>query len=94
MYIFSVTATARKDTADAKQGEQRPFIVYINFADLFGAQALVQAYLLNAGYGQVQFDDQKHIDPSKLNEHAKVAANQQLSDALTHGYSVQLFESH
>ncbi len=94
MYIFSVTATARQDNEDAKKGESRPFIIYINFADLFGAQALAQAYLLKAGFSSLRFDDLKHIDPSKLTDHAKVAGNQQLSDALRHGYSIQLFESH
>jgi len=93
MYIFSVTATAKRDTDDAKTGESRPFIVYINFNDLFGAQSLVQAYLIRAGYSNIQFEDKKYLDESQLNDHAKIAGNPMLVEALREGYAVQLFSA-
>jgi hypothetical protein len=93
MYIFSVTATAMRDTDDAKSGESRPFIIYINFQELFGAQSLVRAYLIRAGYSQVNFEDQKHLSNEQLGDHAKVAGNPMIVTALRDGYAVQLFEA-
>lgn len=93
MYLFSINATARQDSDDAKTGEVKPFIVYINYEDLFGAQALVHAYLLRAGFHKPEFSDQKHISSDQLKDHAKVAGNPQLTTALRDGYSIQLFEA-
>lgn len=93
MYIFSVTATAIRDTDDAKTGETRLFIVYINFTELFGAQSLVRAYLIRAGYSSIAFEDQKHLNNDQLSDHAKVAGNPMIVEALREGYAVQLFDS-
>ncbi|WP_298633795.1 hypothetical protein [uncultured Umboniibacter sp.] len=94
MYIFSITAVARIDQDGFTAGTSKPFIVYINFADLFGARALAQAYLLKAGFHKLRFDDQKHLSPEQLSDHATVAGNRQIVEALEHGFSLQIFESH
>ena len=94
MYILSITATVRVDHDGLTAGTTRPFIVYVNFPDLFGARALAQAYLLRAGFHKLRFDDQKHLSEAQLNDHAKVAGNSQIVEALSHGYSIQMFESH
>ncbi len=56
MYIFSVNARAKKSFDDVKEGQLVPFIVYINFVDIFGAEQLCKIYLIRAGFTDIDIE--------------------------------------
>jgi hypothetical protein len=58
MYIFSVNARAKKSFDDLKEGQLVPFIVYINFVDLYGAEQLCKIYLMRAGFMDVDIENE------------------------------------
>jgi hypothetical protein len=92
MYIFSATGVAKKPLEDVEIGQSVPFIVYINFKDLFGARKLCQIYLMNAGFGDIKIENMKEVSPTLLQDVRVLAADKALSDAVQHGYHVQMFD--
>ncbi|MDO3382182.1 hypothetical protein [Gilvimarinus algae] len=93
MYIFSADATARKDIdEDVKQGQTVPFIVYIHFADLFGAEQLCKIYLMRAGFTDIKIHNRKAVAASLLQDERVVAADKALSEAVEGGYHIQMFD--
>ena len=94
MYIFSVNATAKKTVDDIPAGRQMPFIVYINFLDLFGAEHLCKLYLMRAGFTDIQILKRKLLPESMLNDAKGLAADKALADAVEGGYHIQVFEAH
>ena len=89
MYLFSINATSAKDQGEFKQGEECPFIAYINFVDLFGAEQLATLYVMKEGFREIKIVKRKllRIDES----HKK---DPQISEALKKGYCLQVFSSH
>ncbi len=91
MYVFSVTGTARKPQPHIQVGQKVPFIVYINFKDLFGAEQLCKVYLMKAGFTDITIEKRKGIE--RLAKNAKaVAADKWLKEAVDRGYSIQMFD--
>ncbi len=94
MFIFSVSAKARKAMDGITIGQIVPFIVYINFKDALGAEKLCQLYLLRAGFTDVDIEKRKALD-DKLFQNSKIVnADSALKEALDRGYSIQLFDLH
>ncbi|MDC3332809.1 hypothetical protein OAV62_01060 [bacterium] len=94
MYVFSVNAIAPEGLEDFKQGDEVPFIVYMNFLDLFGAEQLCIMYLLQEGFEQPRIEKRKLISQQFLNDPKLINADPSLKEALTSGYSIQVFSSH
>lgn len=92
MYIFSANGTARDDRHGFKQGQRAPFIVYINFIDLFGAEQLCKVYLMRAGFTDITIDKRKRVDDKLLKDERVVQADKALREALEAGYMIQLFD--
>lgn len=93
MYALSVNATARKDVDGVKEGSTVPFIVYINFKDLFGAEQLCKVYLMRAGFTEIIIEKRKMIVDKILKNPRAVAADKALSEAVKTGYMIQMFDS-
>ncbi len=92
MYIFSVNARAKKSFDDVKEGQLVPFIVYINFIDLYGAEQLCKIYLMRAGFMDVDIEKRKLV-PSHLTTDARViAADKTMAAAIKDGYVIQMFD--
>lgn len=91
MYAFSVSGTARKDLEHTKAGDTVPFIVYINFKDLFGAEQLCKVYLMRAGFTDIKIEKRKGMERLAKNARA-VAADKWLKEAVDRGYSIQMFD--
>lgn len=92
MYLFSCTATAKKAFDDIQIGEQKPFIIYIDFADLFGAEHLCKLYLMAEGFHQIVIEKRKQISNEQvisLQEH-----DEDINEALNTGFHLRMFESH
>ncbi|MBN4055538.1 hypothetical protein JYU12_02215 [bacterium AH-315-K03] len=94
MYIFSVNATATKDIEDFSKGDDVPFIIYINFKDLFGAEKLCHLYLAQEGFDKPSIKKRKLIEPKYLQDKKLINADPALKEALGSGYSIQIFTSH
>lgn len=94
MYIFSANAIAKKDSEEFKAGESVPFIVYINFKDLFGAEQLCKVYLMQAGFTQIQIKKRKLITQQWMSEQENMEQDAALVAALKDGYFLQAFEAH
>jgi hypothetical protein len=92
MYIFSVTGVARKAMDDIEAGQSMPFIVYINFKDLFGAEQLCKIYLYKSGFTDVEIEKRKLVEKKLLDDPRVLAADKVLKDALDSGYSIQMFD--
>lgn len=92
MYVFSVNATAKEAMQDIAQGQNVPFIVYINAANKEGAEKLCTLHLLRAGFFQVKIEKCKKIAEKALADSKTVAAHGGLSEALEQGYSIHLFD--
>ncbi|MCP8898304.1 hypothetical protein [Gilvimarinus xylanilyticus] len=93
MFIFSADATARKDIdEDVKEGQKVPFIVYIHFADMFGAEQLCKVYLMRAGFTDIQIHNRKTVAPSLLQDERVLAADKAMSEAVDGGYHIQMFD--
>ena len=92
MYIFSVSAKARKAMDGIAIGQIVPFIVYINFKDALGAEKLCQLYLLRAGFIDVDIEKRKALDDKLINNAKVVNADKALKEAFDKGYSIQLFD--
>lgn len=94
MYIFSVTAKTRRDIDGFTQGQNVPFIVYINFKDLYGAEKLCQIFIIKEGFYDVVIEKRKMITGTSLTDPAIIKADKALKEALDTGYAIQLFSAH
>lgn len=94
MYIFSVNATSSRNIEGFAEGEQVPFIIYINFKDLYGAEKLCQLYLQQEGFRDPSIEKRKLIDAKFLNDNKAINADPALKEALNSGYSIQMFTAH
>ena len=94
MYVFSVNATTPEAFDDFAAGDEVPFIVYINFADLYGAEQLCKLYLNQQGFFDVDIDKRKLIEEKHLQNKKLVNADPHLKDALESGYAIQVFSAH
>lgn len=75
-------------------GDEVPFIVYIHFKDLFGAEQLCRAYLIQQGFNHPKIDKRKLIEERYLNNQTLIDADSALKEALQTGYSIQVFSAH
>jgi hypothetical protein len=94
MYIFSVNARTITDIEGFSKGDEVPFIIYINFKDLYGAEKLCQLYLIQEGFDKPLIEKRKLIDPKYLNDSKLIEADPALKEALGSGYSIQIFTAH
>jgi hypothetical protein len=94
MYVFSVNARTPKAIEDFLKGEEVPFIVYINFKDLFGAEQLCRLYLLQQAFEKPIIEKRKLIEEKFLTNNKLINADPALKEALTTGYSIQIFSAH
>jgi len=90
MFIFSVTAKAKSTIDGFDQGDSAPFIVYIDFQDLMGAEYLARYYVTKEGFYDITIDKRRQLERSKLAGFSK--KNQQVKEALKTGYAIQLFD--
>lgn len=92
MYIFSVNAKAKKARDGIQEGQVVPFIVYINFVDMFGAEQLCKVYLMRAGFTDIEIEKRKLV-PSNLKDDPRVvAADKAMAEAIKTGYMIQMFD--
>ena len=94
MYVFSVNARTPKAFEDFAKGDEVPFILYINFKDLFGAEQLCQLYLKQQGFERPSIEKRKLIEEKFLVDQKLVDADPALKEALTTGYPIQIFSAH
>ncbi len=92
MFIFSAEGIARITSEGIEVGQKVPFIVYINFKDMFGAEQLCKVYLMKAGFTKVNITKRKLMEKKLLNDPRVVEADKALAEALTTGYMIQLFD--
>ncbi len=92
MYIFSANGCAKKDMDDVKEGQIVPFIVYINFVDLFGAEHLCKLFLMRAGFKEIEIEKRKLVPSSLLADPRVIAADKAMAEAVKCGYWIQMFD--
>ena len=92
MYIFSVNATAKKAREHLKEGQRVPFIVYINFIDLFGTEQLCKVYLMRAGFTEIEIEKRKLVPSHLVKDERVVAADKAMGEAVKSGYMIQMFD--
>jgi hypothetical protein len=92
MYIFSANATARVARDDVEVGQRMPFIVYINFTDLFGAEQLCKLYLMRAGFTDIEIEKRKFVPGKLMNDERVINADKAMREAIEHGYMIQMFD--
>ena len=92
MYVFSVNATAKETVQGIAEGQNVPFIVYINAPNRDGAEKLCTLRLLRAGFHQVEIEKYKKIAQKALADSSVVAAHRGLGEALEKGYSIHIFD--
>lgn len=92
MYIFSANATARVARDDIEQGQRMPFIVYINFVDLFGAEQLCKVYLMRAGFTDIEIEKRKFVPVKLSGDERVIQADKAMREAVEHGYMIQMFD--
>lgn len=90
MFIFSITAKAKHAIDGFDQGASAPFIVYVDFQDLMGAEYLARYYIAKEGFYDVTIDKRRQLERNKLADFAK--KNKQVKEALKTGYAIQLFD--
>ncbi len=94
MYVFSANAKTRDALDDFPAGAQVPFIVYINFKDLYGAEQLCQLYLMKNGFYDAVIAKRKLIENRFLSDPKLIAADPSLQEAINSGYAIQIFNAH
>ena len=94
MYVFSVNARTPKALEGFDKGAEVPFIIYINFKDLFGAEHLCHAYLKQQGFERPSIEKRKLIEEKFLVDQKLIDADPALKEALNTGYSIQIFSTH
>lgn len=92
MYLFSCSAVAKKALDGVAIGEQKPFIVYIDFADLFGAEHLCKLYLLKEGFSDIVIEKRKQMVGEQLLQ--MLEHDDDLREAAETGYHLRMFASH
>lgn len=93
MFIFSASAKSKKEQPGFKIGDSIPFIVYIDFKDMFGAEKLAQILLFKEGFHDIHIEKRKLIPNDKLD--AEMVKNDKaLAEALDSGYMIQMFDAH
>ncbi|MGB1311026.1 MAG: hypothetical protein ACPG47_07420 [Leucothrix sp.] len=90
MFIFSMTAKAKQAIDGFPSGASAPFIVYIDFQDLMGAEYLARYYIAKEGFYDITIDKRRQLERAKLAEFGK--KNKQVKEALKTGYVIQLFD--
>ncbi|MBR9910376.1 MAG: hypothetical protein GYB33_08515 [Gammaproteobacteria bacterium] len=91
MYVFSASATATRAHDGIAVGQSAPFIVYINFLDLFGAEALCKLLVMREGFRDVEIEKRQWLTPEKCQDPRIQAADKGLREALKTGFAIQLF---
>lgn len=94
MYVFSANAKTRKAFDEFSVGDEVPFIVYINFKDLYGAEQLCQLYLMQSGFADAVIGKRKLIEERFMNDQKLIDADPSLREAMESGYSIQVFSAH
>lgn len=94
MYLFSINATAKTTHGEFTEGEQAPFIVYIDFKDMFGAENLAKLFVMAEGFTKVEIAKRKLIDNAHIPDNPALAKDPQIMEALAKGYCVQAFSAH
>ncbi|WP_288363172.1 hypothetical protein [uncultured Spongiibacter sp.] len=89
MFLFSMNASSRKDRGEFKKDEEVPFIVYIDFKDLFGAEQLATLFVMREG-----FRDVKVLKRRQIKVDAALEKDPQVQEAINKGYCVQAFSAH
>ncbi|WP_241521266.1 hypothetical protein [Kineobactrum sediminis] len=69
-----------------------PFMVYINFADLFGAEQLCKIYLMQAGFTEVHIEKRKLFSQQMLEDEQLLLTDPALKEALESGYMIRMFD--
>lgn len=90
MYIFSVTAKSREAIDGFEKGASAPFIVYIDFQDLAGAEYLARYYVTKSGFSDVVVDKRRQLAKDKIGKFGE--KNKQVKEALKTGFAIQLFD--
>jgi hypothetical protein len=95
MYLFSINAVSKTTQGDFKEGEEVPFIVYIDFVDLFGAEQLAKLFVMKEGFRDVNIDKRKHLENRVLaDKKSGLGKDPQIQEAKEKGYCVQAFNAH
>ena len=94
MYLFSINATAKTTHGEFTEGEKAPFIVYIDFKDMFGAENLAKLFVMAEGFTKVEIEKRKLIDNTHIPDNPALAKDPQILEALAKGYCVQAFSAH
>ena len=95
MYLFSINATSKTAQGDFKEGEEIPFIVYIDFKDMFGAEQLAKVFVMREGFRDVLIQKRKHLNNSQISSpDSGLGKDPQIQEALQKGYCVQAFDAH
>ncbi|MGD8177297.1 hypothetical protein [Marinimicrobium sp. ARAG 43.8] len=92
MYIFSANGTARVDRDDIRKGDRKPFIVYIDYVDRFGAEQLCKVYLMRAGFTDIEIENHKFVGESLRKDPRVVEADKAMQAAIKGGYMIQMFD--
>ncbi len=91
MYVFSASATATKAFDDIEIGDTSPFIVYIDFKDLFGAETLCKILIMREGFKDIEIEKRQWLTPEKCQDPKILQADKGLREALKAGFAIQLF---
>ena len=91
MYVFSASAVATKAFDDIEVGDKSPFIVYVDFKDLFGAETLCKVLVMREGFKEVEIEKRQWLTPEKCQDPKIQAADKGLREALKTGFAIQLF---
>jgi len=92
MFIFSADAVAARELEDVKKGQKVPFIIYIHYQDLFGAEQLAKIYLMKAGFTEINIHKRKAVAPDLLADERVIAADNAMREAVETGYTIQMFD--
>ncbi len=93
MFVFSVSATTTKAIDGFNIGDKAPFIVYINFKDLFGAETLCKLLVMREGFKDVVIEKRQMISEEKLKDDRIIQADKGLKEAQKSGFAIQLFSN-
>lgn len=94
MYAFSVNAKTARPVEGFSAGQEVPFIVYINFKDLYGAEQLCKLYLQQQDFFDIDIEKRKLIEARFLSDSKLLDADKALREAVDTGYSIQIFNAH
>lgn len=92
MYIFSCNATAKIARENVAEGESMPFIVYINYEDLFGAEHLCKLYLMRAGFRDIVIEERKTINEKVIGKLKQ--RDEDAIAAIKKGFHIRMFDRH